>query len=181
MKKLITIIIVLLILVVIFFIAAALLPPTYHVQRDIVINVPVDSVFNCLIDLTQRSQWDPWLEKEPDAKNDVSGSMQGIGAVWIWDGKKIGSGKLEIIDAEENRFIQNRIQFESPQSAEAMITWRMKTAGEGTKVSWIITGTSPFPAGRFMGLMMDYFLGQDFEKGLSNLKAYLEKNPLQDL
>jgi hypothetical protein len=53
--------------------------------------------------------------------------------------------------------------------------WTFERAGGGTVVTWGIDadmGNSPI--GRWMGLMMDRWVGTDFEAGLTNLKTVVE-------
>ncbi|MFC1568750.1 SRPBCC family protein [bacterium] len=161
-------------IIVLLFVIPLLLPSVYHVERSIVIHRSVDSVFYFLVDLTQRSKWDPWLEKEPTAISEISGSMQGIGAVWSWEGELIGKGTLEIKDAQENVSITNRLVFEAPQQAEADAIWKLKSDNGKTEVTWILKGELEYPIGRLMGLFMNHFMGKDFEQGLANLKNELE-------
>jgi hypothetical protein len=52
----------------------------------------------------------------------------------------------------------------------------MAPSGNATNVIWTMEGAQPY-LGKVMGVVMnmDKMIGNDFEKGLSNLKAISEK------
>ena len=160
--------------VVLLMIVAFFLPARYSVSRKQVIEVSVDRVFMVLVDMTRRSEWDPWIEKDPEADIQVGGSRQGVGAWYAWESEKIGTGNLTIQEIEENRRIQSRLVFESPQESSAVITWVLNGNENQTQVMWKIEGSLQYPAERFLGLMMGRMIGPDFERGLLNLKSLVE-------
>ena len=56
-------------------------------------------------------------------------------------------------------------------------TLKLEPEGAGTKVTWSFAGEAGRnPMMRYMGLMMDGMVGQDFEVGLANLKVLAERS-----
>ena len=76
-------------------------------------------------------------------------------------------------DFEPNS-IKSNIEFLEPQQGTGLVEWEFEESVNGTKVSWSLSGDSDYPMGRYFGLMMDSFLGPDFEKGMDMLKKRLE-------
>jgi hypothetical protein len=62
--------------------------------------------------------------------------------------------------------------------AENLVTFALSAAGESTKVTWSMSGKNNFIA-KLFGLFMNVekMCGNDFEKGLANLKTLLEERP----
>lgn len=174
MKALKIIAFVLLGLVVLVLITAALLPRSYTVVRSTTINKPAESVYAVLSDYGQRTAWDPWIEREPEAKVTFEGEMGMVGSKYTWAGDEIGTGSMVIEKLVENESIQAHLNFVTPMESEATIKWQLTPEGNGTKVDWIMEGKNDYPLGRFMGLMMDGWIGKDLDQGLKNVKAYIE-------
>ena len=51
----------------------------------------------------------------------------------------------------------------------------LRPEGDGTRVTWgLEADMGNAPVGRYMGLIMDRWVGGDFEAGLARLKALVE-------
>jgi len=168
------ILMVLLILVVLFLGVTLFLPSSFYVERSIVINMPVDSVFVQVNDLNNFMNWNPWAAMDPEAKNDISNPSYGVGSSWNWDGKIVMQGSLVREEVADNKFIKSRLMFED-EANPAFTTWNFKAKNGSTNVSWSMEGDLDYPVGRIIGLMMDGMMGPDFEKGLASLKERAEK------
>ncbi|MEE4312709.1 MAG: SRPBCC family protein [candidate division KSB1 bacterium] len=176
MKILKIILLIVVILIALFLLVALFLPNAYTVDRSIVINKPVDEVYSYIADMNNRAEWDPWIEREPDAMNTFTvGDSTGVGSVWEWEGKELGKGSLKMIAAEWNKSIESELQFTEPQVMKSKIYWTFEPVQDGTNVTWSFAGDLSYPVERYFGLMMDKMMGPDFEKGLKNIKAALEK------
>lgn len=163
-------------LLVLLFIVPLLLPSESEVERSIVIERPREVVFTNLLDFNIYRQWNPWSAKEPASTHEISGQPGMIGHSWTWNGEEIGNGTLTIKQFHEFDYIENILEFKEPMQTESQDIWRLDEVSEGTKVTWINKSPANYPLGRYFGLMMDNWLGQDFEDGLANLKNYLENN-----
>lgn len=156
---------------------AFFLPPSYHVERSIEINQPVEIVFDQVVDLNNYLQWNPWTEIDLNVKNEITGYAAVPGMKWSWDGKKTGKGSLTLVEFKKNEFIRNKLVFEYPNQMVADDLWLFEYKDGITIVRWVSSGDLNFPIGRWFGVFMDKMMGKDFEKGLENLKTRCENLP----
>jgi hypothetical protein len=174
MKILKNVLIVIARLIGLILVIALFLPSQVHVERSTQINAPDSLVYAYLIDFNHRTSWDPWFEMEPSAEVTITGSEKGVGAGYSWKGEEIGSGKMTIVEVQENKSIKSRLVFIEPQSSESDVLWTLKGIGNSTKITWAFDAEVGYPIERYFGLFMDSMLGPSFEKGLSNLKNAIE-------
>ncbi len=175
------IVLVLVLLVVLLAGIGMLLPRQVHVERSIVIDAPRATVFALVDGYKQFSKWSPWEALDPNAKTTVEGPDFGVGAKqsWVGDPKTVGSGSQEIIEAEPVARVKSRLEFgdNPPATAEFVLA----PEGSGTHLTWSFdSDMGAGPIGRWFGLMMDRFIGPDYEKGLANLKTLAESLPKAD-
>jgi uncharacterized protein YndB with AHSA1/START domain len=169
--------IVVLSLIALFLIVALVLPSEYTVERSVVIERSPEFVFNQVANYNNFEKWNPWLEREPEAKSSISGKPMSAGHKWEWEGEKIGRGFLEIQQLEPGQRIESKLVFTEPNTMESKDIWLFETTGKGTEVTWRMTGELGYPGGRYLGLFIDGMLGPDFEEGLKNLKEFAESTP----
>lgn len=162
--------------VIVIFAVIGFLSPRYaEMSRSITISRPASEIFPKLNSMKEFVKWSPWTDKDPEAKHTYSGPDEGVGAVyeWVGDKKKVGSGRMEIIESDANRRVNSSLQFGGRNNAEA--GWTIEEKDGVSVVTWDFKGDmGSNPAGRLMGRMMDKFLGPDYEKGLENLKKSFE-------
>nr|WKN39325.1 SRPBCC family protein [Tunicatimonas sp. TK19036] len=164
------------IIVALFLLVALFLPSTYHVERSVVIQLPVEEVYPFVSNLNEWADWNPWTQTDPTVETTIIGSGHEIGSVWSWDGEKVGVGSLTIQELEPNKLMQSRLAFLKPQMFESDDIWTFEPINTGTKVTWINEGKLSYPVDRLFGLFMDGMLGRDFERGLENLKHITENS-----
>jgi hypothetical protein len=110
-------------------------------------------------------------------KRTYSGAERGVGAIYAWDGnKQIGAGRQELVTVTPHSRIEGKIDFFRPFEAHNRIEFLLRPAGSGTNVTWAIYGPMPFMS-KIMSVFfsMDKMIGGEFEKGLVQLKALVEK------
>lgn len=165
-----------LILLIIMIIGVAfLLPQQVSVSRSITIEAPAETVFPFLIDFREFNKWSPWLEKDPDTVVEYEGAPSGVGHKMRWDSghPDVGTGTQEITAVEPNRRVESALDF-GPMGT-AIAEFRLESDGPQTNVTWGFTvdlGMNPIL--RYMGLMMDRWVGKDYEDGLARLKDVAE-------
>ena len=158
---------------------AASRPKHFRVQRQIHIAAPAEAVFALLVDFHHWSTWSPWEKLDPAMQRNHSGAAAGVGAVYEWQGnKKVGKGRMEIIEASVASRLLIRLDFLAPFEAHNRAEFTLQDQGKSCEVSWAMYGPSPFIS-RLMGLVfnMDKLIGKDFEAGLANLRALVEHMP----
>lgn len=165
-------------LIILALVAAAFMPDTLRVERSIVINKPVDKVFDQVVDLGNWQAWSPWMEMDPQAVTQISTPSRGVGAHWSWDGQKIGKGKLVQEEVEDNKMIRYSLSFEEPLQSTGTDLWMFDSAAvNATQVTWVDEMQMEYPVGRLSALFIKPSLEAQFDKGLLNLKRLVEKEP----
>ena len=175
--------IILIVLAVIGVAVAALLiyaatrPDSFRVQRSITIKAPAEKIFPQLDDLRAQQSWSPWEAKDPAMKRSYSGAQSGKGAKYEWQGnKQVGHGRMEIVESTPPTKLLMKLDFIEPFPANNMAEFILEPKGDSTVVTWAIFGPSPFVS-KLMGIFMsiDTMIGKEFDTGLANLKARMEK------
>jgi hypothetical protein len=159
-------------------IIAALLPANFYIERSVVINAAPQKVYEQVADLNKYLKWNPWSEIEPDAKNSLGEISSGEGAAWSWEGKEIGKGKLTILKADKYTSVETKVEFIEPWKGVNYGFWTFIPQEGGTKVVWAFEGTFSYPFERFMYFYIDRKLGEDFDRGLANLKRKCESEEM---
>ena len=168
-------------LVALFVAVGFFLPRTAHVERATTIEAPAAMVFTVLNGFRQFDRWSPWAGIDPNAKTTHEGPESGVGAKMNWAGNaEVGTGSQEVIESTPDSQIRVRLTFgDFPGSFEASYT--LAPAAAGTRVTWAFDadyGSSL--VGRYFGLLSDRMIGPDYEKGLAQLKAFVESMPRAD-
>ena len=170
------IIIVAVVLIVAVLIFAAARPDTFRVQRRTSDKAPPEKVFALINDFHNWDSWSPWEKMDSAMKKTHSGASKGKGAVYEWAGnKKVGKGRMEIIESSPSSRIMIQLDFIKPFEAHNMSEFTLKAERSSTNITWAMYGPNPYTA-KLMGLFfnMDNMIGKDFETGLSNMKAVAE-------
>jgi hypothetical protein len=139
-----------------------------------VINAPEGAVFPYVTNLHKFNDWSPWAARDPQLSVTYSGPESGKGAhtEWVSSQKAIGTGLMEITEADPNRHVELVVNFDD---LEGTTFYDIVPAGSGSKVTWGFghnAGTSPLA--RWKGLMLDRLIGGEFQSGLVKLKEKVE-------
>lgn len=172
-----TIIVILLVAIVAVLVLAGRKPDTFRVERATAINAPPDRIFALINDFRNWTSWSPWEKMDPALKRSYSGPPAGPGAVYEWEGnKKVGKGRMEIVDTVPSRAVTIKLDFLKPFEAHNTAAFTMAPQGDTTLVTWAMYGPLPY-IGKVMHVFMnmDRMVGNDFEAGLANLKAAAER------
>lgn len=169
--------IVLFIIIALFLIIPLFLPSDFHIEKSVIIDKPVDIVFQTATDMDQRAKWDPWIEMDPNAEMKVTMKPDIIGSGYSWNGKIIGKGKITIKKFVPNELIKSEIEFISPRSSISHIIWHFMDIKKGTKVTWAFEGELSYPIEKWMGFIIERKISTPFEKGLNNFKTLVESLP----
>lgn len=165
-------------IVLLILILATIAPKTYNVSRSIEINRPKEVVFAHLKSLKKQNDWSPWAKRDPNMQQKFTGTDGEVGAINYWNGnKQVGEGEQEITKIVEGERVETELRFLKPFKSTSDAYLVTESVGnDRTKVVWGFSGLNKFPMNVMMLFMnMDKAVGKDFEEGLSNLKAILEK------
>lgn len=159
----------------------ALQPSTYRVERSATINAPPAQVYGQVYDFEKWQAWSPWAKLDPEAKVTFVGPKSGPGAVMRWAGNdKVGRGAMAITEARPDEAIKIRLDFVEPMAGTSDVAFAFQPDGQATRVIWSIDGEQSFVERLMctvMGVNLDRMIGDDYERGLANLKAVAEAAP----
>jgi hypothetical protein len=157
-------------------IASAMKSPQFRLERSAVIKAPPERVHAILSDFHAWRDWSPWEKLDADLKRLYDGPRSGVGAVYAWEGKRAGSGRMEIVEAPVGERVLIKLDFTAPIKQSNMADFALAPADGGTRVNWAMYGAQPFMA-RVMSnfFNMDKLVGGQFEEGLANLKGLAER------
>lgn len=164
--------------VVAFVIIVAMRPSEFRVARSATILAPPEVVFAEVNDLRRYNAWAPWSKMDPDARQVFDGPPTGVGAALAWVGKKIGEGRMTLVESQPSERIRFRLEFLKPFAATntAEFMFQPETGGDRTLVTWSMFGRNSSFLCKAMSLFMDCdkMVGGEFEKGLADLKTIAE-------
>lgn len=155
--------------------AAYLLPREVVVERSVTIAAPPEAVFPYVNSLQRAAEWSPWLGIDPDLQPTYEGPGEGVGnrMTWSSDNPDVGSGSQIITASVLNEQVESDLDFGEMGTAKAWLT--LFPEGAGTTVTWGLNSDMGInPLGRWIGLMMDRWVGADYERGLAKLKSLVE-------
>lgn len=148
--------------------------PKTHIDKSIVINAPIEKVYEIVSDFHHWNRWSPWLVMDEEAKVNVNED----GKYYDWDGEFVGSGNMTITSEEANKVIHIDLLFLKPWKSKSKVTFLLKQEGEAVRLHWIMDGSLPFFL-FWMKKMMEAFVGMDFERGLTMAKDVAELGDVQ--
>ncbi len=168
----------LILLLAIVVVTAMFLPASTTVTRSSIIQASPQRVFTLINGFEHFKLFSPWHYLDSQSQYRYSGPVTGIGAQMQWhsDNHKLGSGSSQIIAVEQNRRVTMRLNFDRRGSATAW--FELQPVGLDTQVIWGLQSDAGFDlATRYFNLLLDYFVGKDYEQGLRQLKILAEATP----
>lgn len=165
-------------LIALILIVALFSKKAYSIERQIIINKPVEEVFDYVRHLKNQDHFSKWVMTDPLMKKTFSGTDGTPGFIYAWDGNvKAGEGEQEIRRIVENQQVEIEIRFKRPFKglAFAPFTTEVVTPGQ-TRLKWGMRSEMKYPMNAFLLFEnVDKVLGKDIEISLTNLKNILEK------
>lgn len=167
-------------IVIVLFLAVVLTRPSeFKVERSLVMNASPVAVFDQINEFKNWPKWSPWAELDPNMKITMSEPSAGTGATYAWTGNtEVGEGKMTILESQAPAHVKMKLEFVKPFEAVNDTVFTLAPEGNGTKVTWTMSGHNGF-MGKLMCLFMDMdkMVGGDFEKGLAKMQAAAEAMP----
>ena len=172
MKTLKKILIILLVVIAIPLIVALFVPKQFANEGQVVINKPVNEVFNYIKYVKNQDNFGVWQLSDPNMKTTEEGEDGTVGFKYSWDSEKLGKGAQVITNIVPNERMESDmffLEFDDKPN-KAYITVEEQASGQ-TLVKWGISGETPYPW-NLMSLLHN--MDNDFNKGLEKLKEILE-------
>lgn len=145
------------------------------VSRSIVVDAPMDNVFDQFNDLNKRLVWSPFEAQDTTMVPTLGEITKGVGAGYSWTSQETGDGKLWYKEVVPNQLIETALQFGSPEEDPAQGLIIFTEVQDGVKVTWEVhmdMGNNPIM--RIIGRYMDEMVGSSFENGLNAMKEIVE-------
>lgn len=163
------------VIVIVVLSLALMQPDTFKLERNIAIRAQPAAIYANLDNFKRWELWSPWEKLEPGMKKTYTGPATGVGSIYEWEGKEVGSGRMTITDSKPSQELTIKLEFIKPFEATNTTVFELVPHGAETEVRWIMTGDNNM-IGKVMGVFadMDSMVGKDFEAGLAALKRTSE-------
>ncbi len=149
---------------------------THYVKREIIINAPLQKVFDYVKLLKNQDEFNKNAKAGADRKKEFKGTDGTVGYIYAWSGDKdAGEGEKEIKNIIEGKSIEMEIRFTKPMKVSASIVMETEPLSDNqTKVYWSNGGILKYPL-NIMIPMMEKHVKKDMDSSLLTLKSILEK------
>lgn len=161
------------IVVLLLVLAAFFLPRQYRVERSLAFKSEPAAILAPCADLREWRKWGVWYQRDPGIKTTYSEPATGVGSWVSWESKQEGNGKMTITELTPNK-VTYTLEFPDFGMKSTGVMEVVPAEG-GYKLTWSDEGDLGMnPINRWFGLMLDKFIGTDFETGLANLKRLVD-------
>ena len=146
----------------------------FETKASILIEATPAKVHEVLNDLGRLDDWSPFVAMDKTVTFSVSEKSVGPGAIFDYQGKRIGKGRMEIISSGPTR-IGFTMTFFNKKTETAKCEYLLEPEFEGTKVTWTMAGERDLKM-QIIGkvLNLDKMMTNNFMSGLKVLKAIVE-------
>jgi hypothetical protein len=159
------------VLLVLVLAVAFFLPATFSVQRSAVIAAPAEELYAKFATPRTWATWSAWTtQADPTLVYEYAGPDSGVGAIMKFTAKKMGSGVLQIIEAEPAKSVGYELRM---TGSDMVVRGRVafESGAEGTTVTWHDTGDlGGNVLLRYLGPMLDKNLALAYEKSFAGLR-----------
>jgi effector-binding domain-containing protein/uncharacterized protein YndB with AHSA1/START domain len=168
-------------IILLIVIIGLLMPSSTVIEKSIVVNAPIETVFDQVNTLKNWPKWSPWYKMDTTANLTYTGPASGNGASYSWESKNsdVGSGTLTLSDVKEYEHITENMVFKD--RGEGKSTMDFTKEGNGVKVTWKMEMDHGWnPLMRIFGaLVIKDALSKQFEDGLQSIKNTAEQAPVK--
>jgi effector-binding domain-containing protein len=144
-----------------------------RVTQTRIIDAPLDEVYARVADFRRWSDWNPWLEHEPDVKTTLSEPSNAKGSRYSWDSERIGSGDIENVRMVTQERIEQQMRFRNPFRFRGRGTWQFAERAGKTEVIWSMNGRVGFSLRAFAQTVRGT-IELDYRYGLDRLAGFVE-------
>jgi effector-binding domain-containing protein len=169
--------IILVVLLLIVVIAYFAFPKSMSVERSIVVDAPVETVFENVVKFGNQNKWSPWAKMDSTMTFTIVGEDGTLDAVYSWKGdpELSGEGSMQHTEIEPLKRIESDLKFTAPFESSSDVYISLDQIEDGVKVTWGFYTELPFPANIIVALQGVKKENENaFEKGLIMLKDLCE-------
>lgn len=117
----------------------------YHVEETIIVNAPVEVVFNEVNNFYNWETWGPWRNETDDIIVKYNPEIRGEGGGFSWKSDELGDGSITTHKVlTDNSIEQEVIHNPSFAESEGDMYWRFEDVEEGTKITLGMSGSQSF-------------------------------------
>jgi len=176
MNVLITILLILAGIITLLLIIGLFTKKKHYVKREIIINAPLQKVFDYLKLLKNEDEWNKNDKTDPNKKQEFRGKDGTVGFIIAFTGNKnVGIGEKEIMNIIEEKRIEIEMRFVKPLAFTARLIIDIEYLSDNqTKINLSHYGTMKYPLNIMIQIFENLFAKQ-MDISLANLKNVFEK------
>jgi hypothetical protein len=164
-------------LTLMFIIIGLVIPSSVKISRGIIIDVDSSTVYQHLTNVKEWGSWIPWVTTQEGAIVQTSQTINAPGAFFTWRGlNDKNSGTITLLTLSPS-LITTKYELKGMNDSEG--GFRLRSIPNNlsqTEVQWFMEYKLKwYPWERFYGIFMDHIIGPSFEKGLQELRNYIDK------
>ncbi|EAQ63467.1 hypothetical protein MED121_08156 [Marinomonas sp. MED121] len=144
----------------------------YQVDRSILINAPINKVYDRIRSVKSWPQWSPWLHHDEDPNLKYQGKIGDVGSSLEWHGPYIGSGKLNLISQVSPYSLIFELKQKHYLTSVTNIEFQLEETSTGTRLNWSMNTSLPFIFCLFLG-KRQHQLNKDYDIALARLAGQL--------
>ncbi len=148
---------------------------SYHFEKSIVIDAPVEKIYSQISSSKAFNQWNPWMDLDPNISIEYKGVSGEIGDEYCWEStsENAGAGCHKIVALIPNKEVKTQMNFKKPFENVSYSKIVLESQNGKTKVTWDMDTQLNYPM-NLMKLMMDSNMDESYGKGLERLKKLCE-------
>lgn len=164
--------------IVILIIVVTMQPSEAHLEKSIVINATPEAIFPYVSNLKKFTEWSPWDKMDPEVKHTFEGTEGTVGSKMNWDGPKTDTGSMWVEEIDPDKRVKTGLKFGN-FDVKYHCEFILAPEANSTKITWTYDGPNDGLSGKAMWVLMGPLLGTQFDDGLKDLKALVERTPAQ--
>ena len=163
-------------IIIVPLIAALFMKKEHYVKREVIINAPLQKVFEYIRFLKNQDEFNEGAMEDSSRKKEYKGTDGTAGYVYSWSGDKdAGEGEKEIKNIVEGKKVEMEIRFTKPMVTSADIIMETESLSDNqTKVSWSNAGKLKYPLNLLIPMVQKH-TKKGMDVSLQTLKNILEK------
>ncbi|MFM6974720.1 MAG: SRPBCC family protein [Agromyces sp.] len=149
--------------------------PHAHLDTSITIHASAQQVFDRMNDLSRFNDWNPFPGMDPTTTSSHEGPASGVGAIFNYEGQRLGKGRMEISSvAAPNRIDIAMTFWRGGKATHSHSAFLVTESADGAVAQWTFDEERGFAMYLMGKLMFDKMMSGTFQQGLQKLKALVE-------
>jgi uncharacterized protein YndB with AHSA1/START domain len=149
--------------------------PHAHLDASTTIHAPASAVYARMADLSRFNDWNPFPSHDPTTVSRQEGPSMGPGAVYHYEGKRLGKGRMEITSVEAPHRIEIAMTFwQGERAMHAKSAFVIHARGAASEVHWTFDDDRGLGSYLLGKLFFDRMMTRTFASGLATLKKLVE-------